>query len=130
VLAKELNREEKGVTILILTLIVGCYNAYQLFIGFDIMVGFPFYPGHSEPIQWYAKDLGFRISIFLLASLMYYLIHDRCNRNYNMLFRATVGFLLKDVIDYCISYDQFAAFWDIITYIGIILYVLFNRIKN
>jgi hypothetical protein len=126
-MVRELNKEEKAHILVVLALIVGCYNAYSLFYSFNLKVGFPFYPGHSEPIQWYAKDLGFRISIFLLGFLMYYLIQDSLNWKYTILIRATVGFLAKDVIDYIISYDQFAAFWDIIAYIGILCYVVFKK---
>jgi hypothetical protein len=124
---RELNREEKTCIVLTLVGVLFCYNFYSLFSHVDFYVGFPFYPGHLEPIQWYAKDLGFRIAIFLLAILLYYLIKNGLNNNYNMLLRGTIGFLAKDILDYIVSYDQFTAFWDIIAYIGIILYVVLKK---
>jgi len=124
---RELNREEKVSVLLCLIALVFCYNAYSLFGGSMVYVGFPFFPGHMEPIQWYAKDVGFRVSIFLLAALMYHLIRNGLNRKYDMLLRGTVGFLAKDILDYIVSYDQFTAFWDIVAYIGIILYVVFKK---
>ena len=124
---RELNREEKAQILLALIGMVFCYNVYSLFGGLQVYVSFPFFPEHSEPIQWYAKDVGFRVSIFLLALLMYSLIRDGLNRKYDMLLRGTVGFLAKDILDYIVSYDQFTALWDIVAYIGIILYVVLKK---
>lgn len=123
----ELNRKEKAYILIVLALMVGCYNAYTVVEFLDYQVSFPFYRSHSEPIAWYVKDLGFRISIFLLSTLMHYLIQDRLNWKYLLLIRGLVVFLGKDVIDYIICYDQFTAIWDIIAYIGIILYVIFKK---
>jgi hypothetical protein len=124
---QSLNKTEKAVILLTLIAIIGCYNVHTFFDYVDYSVGFPFFKGHSEPISWYIKDVGGRVSIFLLSGLMYYLIQDRLNWKYTMLFRATVGFLAKDVIDYIISYDQFTPLWDTVFYISIIIYVLFNK---
>lgn len=122
---QRLSNKEKTIVLLTLSAIIGCYNLHTFFDYIDYRVGFPFYKSHTEPIAWYIKDVGTRLSIFLLSGLMYYLVQDRLSFKYTMLFRVTTGFLAKDVIDYIISYDQFTAIWDTLFYISLIIYILF-----
>lgn len=129
-MVSEINKKEKALIIITLTLMIGCYNAYTLstyFVPNSFNIGFPFYTKHTEPIQWYMKDLGDRVAIFLLGGLLYFLIEANLNRKYTILLRATVLFLAKDVLDYIVCYDQFPSFWDIVFYLLILGYVVFKK---
>lgn len=127
-MARSLSNRQKERIVLSFIAIVICYNAHEiipLFYPDNYFIGFPFFTDHKEPIAWYVKDIGFRIAIAIFSALLLYLEHNRLNLGFTMLLRATTGFLVKDILDYILCYDQFPVIWDILFYMGIIIYVLF-----
>lgn len=90
----------------------------------DMDVNFPFYP-HKEPIAWYLKDLGMRISIFIVSVLLF-ICYEGETLLKTVLF-LFCGFMLKDVFDYVLFYDHAHGYLDILVFMSAVIFYIVKK---